>query len=68
MVVDVKCNIMLFTTAVNVTNESYEMLFFVYLAIDYSTSNVSTLSLSKNYTLTHLYGYSLTLADCMMFM
>ena len=68
MVVDVKCIIILFTTAVNVTNERYEMLVLVCLAIVHSTSHVSTLSSSKNYTLTHLYGYSLALADCMMFM
>ena len=67
MVVDVKCIIMLFTTAVKVTKERYEMLFLVCLAIVYSTSNVSTLSSSKNYTLMHLYGYILALADCMMF-
>ena len=68
MVVDVKCIIMMFTTAVNMTKERYVMLFLVCLAIVYSTSNVSTLSSSKNYPLTHLYGCSLTLANCTMFM
>ena len=55
MVIDVKCIIMLFTNA-------YQMLkmcvmrcsIFVCLAIVHSTSNVSTLSSSKKYTLTQL--------------
>ena len=55
MVIDVKCIIILFTTA----DQMLQMCvmrcsMFVCLAIVYSTSNVSTLSSSKKYTLTQL--------------
>ena len=55
MVIDVKCVVMLFTIA----DQMWQMCImrcsvFVCLAIVYSTSNVSTLSSSKTYTLTQL--------------
>ena len=55
MVIDVKCVIMLFITA----DQMLQMCVmrcsvFVCLAIVYSTSNVSTLTSSKTYTLTQL--------------
>ena len=55
MVIDVNCVIMLFTTADQMW-QMYVMIcsVFVCLAIVYSTSNVSTLSLRKKYTLTQL--------------
>ena len=55
MVIDVKYIIMLFATADQIGQMCVmRCSVFVCLAIVYSTSNVSTLSSSKKYTLTQL--------------
>ena len=55
MVIDIKCIIMLFTAADQMLQMCVMRCFiFVCLTIVHSTSNVSTLSSSKKYTLTEL--------------